>query len=185
MKVVILIQSYRVDLSQTTSQEIAQILWKLIDTYHPTKRDIVLLCIGSDRSTGDAFGPLVGTFLQEEGGAGYEIIGTLSEPIHAKNIEQTIQNMQQTNPETLVISIDAGLGTSSQVGSLFIGLGALRPGKAVDKQITSIGDLHIIGIVNRAGQQHVTLQSSRLSLVYSLAKLVSSGLISLSRKLNS
>lgn len=180
----IIIQSYQADYTQTTSQEIAQIIHKLIYTHHPNKRDIVLLCIGSDRSTGDSFGPLVGTFVQEQGGAGYQILGTLTQPIHAKNIEQTIQTIRQNNPDILVISIDAGLGTTSQVGSLFIGLGALQPGKAVDKRITSIGDLHIIGVVNRAGQKQVTLQSSRLSLVYHLAKLVSNGLICLSQKIN-
>lgn len=180
----IFIQSYQVDYTQTTSKEIARILHELISTYHAKKDKLILLCIGSDRSTGDAFGPLVGTFLQELGGAGYQILGTLTEPIHAKNIEQTIQTIRQNSPDTLVISIDAGLGTAAQVGSLTIGLGALTPGKAVDKQITSIGDLHIIGIVNTAGQKQVVLQSSRLSLVYQLAKLVSNALISLSQKMN-
>jgi hypothetical protein len=42
-------------------------------------KDLMFLCIGTDRSTGDSLGPLVGTMLEE---AGYpHVIGTLQYPL--------------------------------------------------------------------------------------------------------
>ncbi|MDF2725961.1 MAG: sporulation protein, partial [Paenibacillus sp.] len=46
--------------------------------------DLVFVCIGTDRSTGDALGPLTGTLLVEAGYA--QVIGTLDHPCDASNL---------------------------------------------------------------------------------------------------
>ena len=49
---------------------------------------IILVCIGTDRSTGDALGPLVGTKLEQVGIKNFQVFGTLDEPVHALNLEE-------------------------------------------------------------------------------------------------
>lgn len=49
---------------------------------------IILVCIGTDRSTGDALGPLVGTKLEQVGITNFQVFGTLDEPVHALNLEE-------------------------------------------------------------------------------------------------
>lgn len=58
---------------------------------HP--QEMVFLCIGSDRSTGDSFGALAGTMLKEKQ-VPYHIFGTLSEPVHALNFKNTLNEIK-------------------------------------------------------------------------------------------
>ena len=49
----------------------------------------VLLCIGSDRVTGDSLGPMVGSALEERYKKSIPVFGTLKMPVHALNLEET------------------------------------------------------------------------------------------------
>ncbi|MBO1910904.1 DUF1256 domain-containing protein, partial [Microvirga sp. 3-52] len=50
--------------------------------------DLVFFCIGTDRSTGDSFGPLTGSRLTEFQAFPFPVFGTLESPLHALNLEQ-------------------------------------------------------------------------------------------------
>ena len=50
-----------------------------------TDEDIILVCIGTDRSTGDSLGPLTGSKLLEKNLEHFYIYGTLQHPVHAVN----------------------------------------------------------------------------------------------------
>ena len=52
---------------------------------HP---NLVFCCIGTDRSTGDALGPITGSFLSQLMSFPFEIVGTLDNPLHALNIRR-------------------------------------------------------------------------------------------------
>lgn len=65
-------------------------LAKFLNRNIPYNQDIVLICIGTDRSTGDCLGPLVGTFLKRALVKHLHIYGTLENPVHAKNLSETI-----------------------------------------------------------------------------------------------
>lgn len=45
------------------------------------KTEILFLCIGTDRSTGDSLGPLIGYKLKENGMRNARVLGTLEEPV--------------------------------------------------------------------------------------------------------
>jgi putative sporulation protein YyaC len=137
---------------------------------------IVLLCIGTDRSTGDALGPLTGARLQSLHKS-YPIFGTLDDPVHATNLCGKLDLIHQQLPQSFIIAIDACLGKLDNVGSVTIGRGSLKPGAAVNKELPAVGDAYITGIVNVSGfMEHMVLQSTRLSLVMKMADTIAYGI---------
>ncbi|KEO83247.1 spore protease YyaC [Tumebacillus flagellatus] len=108
-----------------------------------TNRDILFLCIGTDKATGDCLGPLLGTYLQE---AGYDnVIGTLDAPCHGVNLH-TIVNSLPVNKQ--VIAIDACLGPEANIGTFELRNGPLRAGEGTGNDQRPIGDYSILGFVN-------------------------------------
>ena len=141
---------------------------------------LIILCIGSDRSTGDALGPLVGTMLENYNTytcLPAKIMGTLSEPVHALNIEQKLAFIKENFTSPVIIAIDASLGQKQNIGCIEIGKGGLKPGAAVNKTLPLVGDVYITGIVNMGGfMEFMVLQSTRLSVVFHLASFISRGI---------
>lgn len=139
---------------------------------------LIILCIGTDRSTGDSLGPLVGSKLKTmDCMANVPIFGTLDEPVHAVNLPKTIKAINDDFPNSFIIAVDACLGRTESVGYISIKEGPLQPGTGVNKSLPAIGDLHIIGIVNVGGfMEYMVLQNTRLSLVMKMAETISEGI---------
>lgn len=141
--------------------------------------EIICVCIGTDRSTGDSLGPLVGSLLSGEAPPFVKVYGTLDEPVHAINLPATIEHIQKEHPKALVVAVDACLGQLKSVGWIQVGLGPIRPGAGVNKSLPEIGDIHITGIVNVAGfMEYFVLQNTRLSIVMKMAEVISSSILS-------
>ncbi|MBC9785436.1 spore protease YyaC [Heliobacterium chlorum] len=159
--------------------EIGEALAELFLYLDPSlSRPRVIVCIGTDRSTGDCLGPLVGTQLKPLASAYYHIYGTLDDPIHATNLVERKKAIEEAHPDALVIAVDASLGRVDQVGQVTLSLGGLRPGAGVKKDLPVIGDLHITGIVNVGGfMEFMVLQNTRLSAVVRLADHISRGIL--------
>ncbi|WP_018663481.1 spore protease YyaC [Heyndrickxia acidiproducens] len=140
-------------------------------------RDLVVVCIGTDRSTGDSLGPLTGTFLEEKAMNCFTVYGTLDAPIHALNLEEKIEMVYRNHHHPFVIAVDACLGKMKSVGMIQIGDGPVKPGAGVKKELPPVGDIHITGIVNISGFMEFTvLQNTRLNLVLKMAKLIAAGI---------
>jgi putative sporulation protein YyaC len=138
---------------------------------------IIIVCIGTDRSTGDSLGPLIGTFLQDKGKSPFHIYGTLDDPIHAVNLEEKLQNIKDTYDSPFIIGIDACLGKLKSVGMIQLGDGPVKPGAGVKKELPFVGDIHITGIVNVSGfMEFFVLQNTRLHLVLNMAKTIADGI---------
>lgn len=136
----------------------------------PSIYDIIVVCIGTDRSTGDALGPLIGTKLQELKPNGIYIYGTIDHPVHAMNLAETLISIKQKHPKPYILAIDACLGDLKSVGHITLGDGALKPGAGVQKNLPEVGHLHITGIVNVGGfMEYFVLQNTRLSIVMNMA----------------
>jgi putative sporulation protein YyaC len=145
----------------------------------PSNRNqpIVVVCIGTDRSTGDSLGPLTGTFLKEKGSTSYHVYGTLDDPIHAVNLEEKMKEIYQKHEQPFVIGIDACLGKLKSVGMIQIGEGPVKPGAGVKKDLPFVGDMHITGIVNVSGfMEFFVLQNTRLNLVVNMARIIAGGI---------
>lgn len=140
------------------------------------RKNIVFVCIGTDRSTGDSFGPLIGYKIKSLRYSNVYVYGTLENPVHAKNLESVLEEVEMIK-DSFVIAIDACLGKNEHVGYITVGLGPIKPGSGVKKELTPVGDMHITGIVNFGGfMDFLVLQNTRLSLVMKMAEIVSTGI---------
>lgn len=129
-------------------------------------KNVVFFCIGTDRSTGDSFGPWVGTMLQEKG---YTVIGTLEHPVHATNIFERVAEIPR---DSFVVAVDAVLGRIDSVGTISVRNGALKPGVGVGKNnLPEVGDVAVKGCVNVGGfMEFAVLQSTNLWRVWKMAE---------------
>lgn len=142
--------------------------------YIASNQSLVIVCVGTDRSTGDALGPLIGSKLLETKNINLTIYGSLEEPVHALNLDQTVDVVKKQHPNSLVIAIDACLGKTENVGYISLKEGPLKPGTGVNKSLPSIGDYHLIGVVNVGGlMEYFVLQNTRLSFVMKMSNVIS------------
>lgn len=166
--------------SHNSAAKISALLKKCICTYPYHWSELVFLCIGTDRITGDCLGPYIGQQLSAYNFPNFYVYGTLEHPVHALNIQKTEQTIRRQHPNSLIIAIDASLGQKKHLGYVTIAHGALYPGAAVHKNLPPIGHIHITGIVNISGVlEQLTLQTTRLSTVISLAEQITEGILQL------
>lgn len=139
--------------------------------------NLVFCCIGTDRSTGDALGPLTGSLLSNYHFP-FRIIGTLENPLHATNLSLTVKELQQMTTFPFVVAIDACLGREKSIGQIIVEQGPLFPGKAVNKELPPIGDISIKGVVNVGGfMEMLVLQNTRLHVTYSMSHKIARAML--------
>ncbi len=140
-------------------------------------RPVVIICIGTDRSTGDCLGPLVGSKLNCKHNGFFELYGNLDHPVHAGNLQECLKSIQQKYSDPFIIALDACLGSINNVGHITIGDGSLQPGAGVNKSLPPVGHIYITGIVNVGGfMEYLVLQNTRLNLVMKMADVIVKGL---------
>lgn len=138
---------------------------------HLTAEDILFACIGTDRVTGDAVGPIVGSILSKKK---YNVIGTLDNPLHAMNLTEL---MAMAPRGKHIISIDACLGKQENIGTFGVIRGALKPGAGVGKELPLVGDTSINAMVNVHGfMEFEVLRNTRLSVVVNISQTIASAI---------
>ncbi|GLX66286.1 spore protease YyaC [Paenibacillus glycanilyticus] len=138
---------------------------------HPDRSQVVFVCIGTDRSTGDCFGPLVGTKLEERGWP--HVFGTLRRPCDALRFAEAMAAIQQSVPHAVVIAVDACLGKPQSVGGYIAAEGPLTPGQATGARLPAVGHYSIAGVVNASSHKpYMTLQTTSLYAVLQMADTV-------------
>lgn len=166
----------------------SNLVFKYLSEEHTKNGDLIILCIGTDRSTGDSLGPLVGHKLKPiiKNYKDVNLIGNLENPIHAQNLQETIDKINNDYDNPFILAIDSSLGKYDRIGYLSIKNSPLRPGSGVNKVLPSVGDIAITGIVNVSGMmEFMVLQNTRLSLVMNMADIISKSIyLSLSRLYN-
>ncbi|MNQ70888.1 hypothetical protein D3C85_855400 [compost metagenome] len=157
---------------KVNGEQLGQFLQGIVMSNELDPRRLAFVCIGTDRSTGDSLGPLVGSKLAE---LGYpHVIGTLAAPCDASNLALRLQEIP---PHVRVIAIDACLGQKLSVGLYQLSNQPLAPGKSVGKVLPPIGDYTIAAIVNVDGpRQYNVLQTTSLYHVLRMAEEVTSAI---------
>jgi putative sporulation protein YyaC len=138
-------------------------------------RPILILCIGTDRSTGDSLGPFVGMQLTRRKLSQLQVWGTLDQPVHAANMTVKLTQIKQAPDHPYIFAIDACLGNRDSIGCITLASGPLKPGAGVHKDLPAVGDSHLTGIVNVGGfMEYLVLQNTRLNLVWRMSETITS-----------
>lgn len=127
----------------------------------------VIMCIGSDRVTGDCLGPIVGQMLTERGADAF-VYGTLSHPVTALNLKDSWRRIKRVHPDKKVLAIDSSVGKESDIGKIRVAFGSIAPGSADGKKLPKVGDVSITATVTDLNK--TPLSAVRLGVVYSLAR---------------
>lgn len=135
------------------------------------KKVIIIVCIGTDRSTGDCLGPLLGYKLKEIENNRIKVFGTLKHPVHALNLDYYLEEIKNEFRNWIIIAVDASVGTADHVGLVTISQGSLAPGAGVGKDISRVGDVSITGIVTSSSSPE-NLMGIRLSIIMDMVEFL-------------
>lgn len=126
---------------------------------------ITFLCIGTDRSTGDALGPLTGSGLRAYGFP--SVVGTMSAPCDASSLEACLAGIPEDH---IVVAVDACLGQPQSVGSYLVSDEPLFPAQSVGHALPAVGHYSVAAVVNVKGPKpYSTLQMTSLYHVMGMA----------------
>ncbi len=129
---------------------------------------INVVAIGSDRTTGDCLGPIVGEYLASS--PRFNVYGTLVEPVHAANLAAVAPLLRG-----FTIAIDAALG--DPVGDITVHAGGIAPGAAFDRDLDVIGDCSVSAhVCDKGPLGFERLRSVRLGFVRDIARVIASGI---------
>src|SRR5699024_9861439 len=136
--------------SKFALSEFYNLVFNCLSANNVLNKDLIILCIVTDRSTGDSLCPLVSHKLLPmiKTHDSIHLFGTLKNPVHAKNLEKHIKIINNSYDNPFIIAIDSSLGKQTHVGYLSIENSSLKPGAGVNKSLPAVGDVSITGIVN-------------------------------------
>ncbi|WP_238590705.1 spore protease YyaC [Paenibacillus beijingensis] len=150
-------------------EEGLRLFFEHISASFPERDQVVFLCIGSDRSTGDALGPLVGSMLKAQGFP--NVIGTLEQPCDADKVSSVLAAYKGIG--TTIVAIDACLGRAESVGLYLVRNGPLQPGEAVGQKLPRVGDYSVAVVVGAQGHKpYWIIQTTSLHYVLQMARAV-------------
>lgn len=128
-------------ITTTDAKEVSQALSQLVDD------NAVYVCIGTSQVLCDSLGPRVGQELNDKMTTPMYIYGLTTHNITAENLVKCCQDIKAMHPNSKIVAIDAGVGSSSQIGRVQVGDYGICPGAATNKGLPSVGDVSIVGIV--------------------------------------
>ncbi|MDR0696962.1 MAG: spore protease YyaC [Christensenellaceae bacterium] len=114
----------------------------------------VIMCIGSTSLIGDSLGPLVGDILREHYNINAYVYGSLKRPINGNNYFSYLNFINRIHPNTLIIAVDACVGLDSDIGKIKFSRNGVRAGAAIKKSLGNVGDIGILGIVAKKGENN-------------------------------
>lgn len=141
----------------------------LKDNGYESGRDLVIMCVGTNKCVGDSLGAFVGSYLDDMDI--FNVYGTLIEPVHALNLHRIENNIYKEYENPFILAVDAGVGKEESVGRIYIKDYSLKPGTGMDKDLGEVGDVHIQGIVCEEGCS-LDLFSVELSFIKGMAGLI-------------
>jgi putative sporulation protein YyaC len=81
------------------------------------------------------------------------------------------------HPNSISIAIDAAVGDSEDTGLIRVINKGLKPGLGVNKNLGTVGDISIIGVVSgKSNKNYDLFNLTRLNLVYRMAENIVGGI---------
>ena len=133
----------------------------------------VYMCIGTEKVFSDSLGPRVGTLLNQNMNSAAFVYGLREQNITADNLLYCYNFIKALHPESKIVIIDAAVGAPEQIGKIQISDGGITPGAATNKNLPSVGDVSIVGIVaDKSMMDFYTLNSAKDRLVSQVAQFI-------------
>lgn len=135
------------------------------------QRQVVFLCVGSDRFVSDSLAPIVAEIMRHTYNIPAIVYGGVGYNVNATNLMEVVHYIESRYEDALLVLIDATLDTN--VGeviirdSAFAGVGKCLPNR-------KLGDVAILGVVGRRVADF-NLNSTRLKVVLDMAEFIAKG----------
>ena len=135
------------------------------------EKEIVFLCVGSDKYVSDCLAPIVAEMLRHHYNIPARVYGGVRYNVNATNLMEVVHYIEAMYENAKIIMIDATL--DANVGEVliqdraFAGMGKCLPNRP-------IGSLSILGVVGRR-VANFNLNSTRLNLVMQMAEFIARG----------
>lgn len=177
MKTAYIIKQQKMQFKQILKQRLIEDFQKKLYS------NLIFLCIGTDRITGDCFGPLVGQQLEDKWKKNnrIKVYGTLENPILYTNVQQYVENIKNKCKNPYWILIDAGLSTSIDIGKVEVKENGIYLGSSIGKKNIYLGNTSIIGITGKKQksleENFQVLQCTSLYSVMQMAEMTSNGIM--------
>ena len=110
-------------------------------------KETVVICIGSDKVSGDMLGPLVGSSLREEYHLPCPVYGAVGESVNGINLEEYLEMISSKHKGSRIIAVDAAVGNGADIGKIRLKKGGIKAGGALDRGGDKVGDVGIVGVV--------------------------------------
>lgn len=151
----------------------------------PLKKPVII-CVGTTTVMGDSLGPKVGDILIKDYKVDAFVYGRSALPVNGINYEQYLSHIKIHHPDSVIIAVDACLGTKNEVGKIKYTFDGLRAGAALNKKLDKIGHLTILGIVaEKSGNNLDSLIKTRNTLVEEMSNRIAKKVFSLASVLAS
>ena len=171
--------TFKEEVYQNFVQDFSITLRKKVQDLELSK--LIFLCIGTDRITGDSFGPLVGYKLKNlfYGEKNIEVIGDLENIVSASNIINILNEISNKYETPFIIAIDAAMSNKIDVGRIIVSSSKMNVGGSFNKKIY-VGDISIKGIVSKdlcnRKSNFILLQNVPLNTIMNMADSVVQGI---------
>ncbi|MDR1905547.1 MAG: spore protease YyaC [Clostridiales bacterium] len=137
------------------------------------KKIPVIMCIGSDRVTGDLLGPAVGKMLIENFNLKAYVYGVTGRNINGENIDAYDAFLREVHRDSRIIAVDACLGGENEVGKIKVSRCGVGAGFAVRGGKKRYGDVGIVGIVAKNDKDNIMqLMSVEYDFVEKLSRRI-------------
>ena len=110
-------------------------------------KETVVICIGSDKVSGDMLGPLVGSSLREEYDLPYPVYGSVGESVNGLNLESYLEMIDKRHKGSRIIAVDAAIGKEEDIGNVRLKKGGIKAGGALERRGERVGDIGVVGVV--------------------------------------
>lgn len=157
-------------------------------------KNIIFLCIGTNKVIGDSIGPIVGTNLKNDlknnlkfkgdfniENTSIKIIGDMSNNISYNNIEDNIKNIKNSSEDNFIIVIDSALSSENNIGKIFVHNRGLKYAESLKRKNEIIGDMSIKAVVGKNTQNRFKnfkiLKNISSQRVITMSNIVSKGII--------
>lgn len=164
--------------SEYENTYLKSVLYNYLKSHNIKISDILILCIGTDRSTGDSYGPMIGTILREKAKYDYSVLGTLDTPIHNLNYDEYAKRIKSNKElqNKFIIAIDSTISrnlSEDDIGLITINKNQFTPGAAKGEDEHN-GKLEFdVSILGTVAMNFNDVSAARLSDIIDMAHVTS------------